>query len=73
MLSDLERSEESLGVSGECSTVADCLLEAVSVSSFALTLAYIADRWPYFQPHVREAFLTLVDSSARFFTGYSLR
>ena len=59
---DLGKIEKSLGVSGECSTDADCLSEAVSVSSFAPTIAYIAERWQHLPPHIREAILTLVDT-----------
>jgi len=40
---DLEKSEKSLGVSGSVQTTLDCLLEAVSVASFAPTIGYIAD------------------------------
>jgi hypothetical protein len=66
---DFQKSETLLGVTGECSTGADCLSEAVSVSSFAFTLAYIAERSPYLQPHIREAILTLVDTSERSVTA----
>ena len=61
---DLEKSEESLGVSGECSNDADCLLEAVGVASFDATIGYIAEHWPSLPPHIREAVLTLIHSAS---------
>jgi hypothetical protein len=54
---DLEKSEESLGVSGECSNDADCPFVAVSVASFGSSIAYIAERWPSLPPHIRDAIL----------------
>jgi hypothetical protein len=59
---DLEKIEKSLGVSGEYPNDADCPFEAASVASFWPTIGYIADRWPFLPPHIREAILTLVDS-----------
>jgi len=63
---DLEKSEKLLGVSGECSKDADCLSEAVSVSPIAPTIGFIAERWPYLPPHIREAILTLADTGASY-------
>lgn len=62
---DLEKSEKLLGASWEHVTDADCRDAAVSVFSFGPTLAYIAERWPHLQPHIREAILTLVDCTDR--------
>ena len=39
---------------------ADCRDAAVSVSHFEGPLAFIAERWPYLPPHLREAVLALV-------------
>ncbi len=61
---DLEKSEESLGVSWERSKDGDCLSETVTVSSFGATLDYIAEHWPSLPPHSREAVLTLIHSAS---------
>lgn len=61
---DLEKSEESLGVSWEHSKDGECRLSTLAVSSFGPTLDYIAEHWPSLPPHIREAVLTLIHSAS---------
>jgi len=34
-------------------------------NGFATSLQFIADRWPFLQPHIREAVITIIDCASR--------